>query len=117
MADLTDVFAGVPVSDLDASTKWYRRFFGREPDAVVGDEILWDVRPGATIFIAPNPKAAGGGHVTFGVVGLDELLDRLSAAGIEHEPIETYENGVRHVSMRDPDGNLIAYAEAPPAST
>jgi catechol 2,3-dioxygenase-like lactoylglutathione lyase family enzyme len=116
VGELTDLIAGVPVSDLHASTEWYRRFFGREPDLVAGDEILWVVRPGATLFIEPNPAAAGGGHITFAVTGLDELLEQLNAAGIEHEPIETYDNGVRHVSIPDPDGNLIAYAEAPPAS-
>ena len=115
MGELTDLIAGVPVSDLYASTEWYRRFFGRGPDLVAGDEILWDVRPGATLFIEPNPAAAGSGHITFGVIGLDALLERLNAAGIEHEPVETYENGVRHVSIPDPDGNRIAYAEAPVA--
>jgi hypothetical protein len=47
---------------------------------------------------------------TSGVVGLDELLEELTAAGIEHGSIETYDNGVRLVSIPDPDGNLIAYA-------
>jgi catechol 2,3-dioxygenase-like lactoylglutathione lyase family enzyme len=115
VGQLTDLIAGVPVSDLPVSMEWYQRFFGREPDLVAGDEILWDVRPGATLFIEPNEAAAGSGHVTFGVIGLDELLEQLDAAGIEHEPIETYGNGVRHVSIRDPDGNLVAYAEAPTA--
>ena len=115
MGVLTDLLAGVPVSDLRVSTDWYRRFFGREPDLVAGDEILWDVRPGETLFIEPNPDAAGSGHVTFAVTGLEELLEQLTAAGIEHGPIETYDNGVRHVSILDPDGNLIAYAEAPSA--
>jgi catechol 2,3-dioxygenase-like lactoylglutathione lyase family enzyme len=41
------------------------------------------------------------------------LLERLAAAGIEHEPIETYSNGVRHVNIPDPDGNKIAVAEPP----
>jgi catechol 2,3-dioxygenase-like lactoylglutathione lyase family enzyme len=116
MGELTDLIAGVPVSDLGVSTQWYSQFFGRAPDLVAGDEILWDVRPGATLFIEPNTAAAGSGHITFGVVGLDELLEQLASAGIEHEPIETYDNGVRHVSIPDPDGNLIAYAEAPPSS-
>ena len=113
MGELTDLIAGVPVSDLHASTEWYRRFFGREPDLVAGDEILWDVRPGATLFIEPNPAAAGSGHVTFAVAGLDGLLEHLAAQGIEHEPIETYSNGVRHVKIPDPDGNAIAFAEVP----
>ena len=36
---------------------------------------------------------------------------------IEHEPIETYSNGVRHVDVPDPDGNAIAFAEPPDAAT
>ncbi len=40
----------------------------------------------------------------------------LERAGIEHEPIETYSNGVRHVKIPDPDGNAIAFAEMPSES-
>ena len=47
--------------------------------------------------------------------GLDVLLERLAARGIEHEPIETYPDGVRHVKIPDPDGNAIAFAEVPDA--
>ena len=46
---------------------------------------------------------------------LDGLLERLAAQRIEHEPIETYSNGVRHVNVPDPDGNMIAFAEPPDA--
>jgi catechol 2,3-dioxygenase-like lactoylglutathione lyase family enzyme len=53
------------------------------------------------------------GRITFAVTGLDALLERLAADGIEHEPIETYSNGVRHVNVPDPDGNAIAFAEPP----
>src|SRR5205823_4692740 len=42
---------------------------------------------------------------------LDALLERLATGGIEHEPIETYSNGVRHVKVPDPDGNALALAE------
>jgi hypothetical protein len=45
------------------------------------------------------------------------LLDRLAAERIEHQPIETYSNGVRHVKIPDPDGNAIAFAEPPDATT
>jgi catechol 2,3-dioxygenase-like lactoylglutathione lyase family enzyme len=45
MSAITHLFAGVPVSDLDASTDWYTRFFGRPPDSRVGDEIAPATRP------------------------------------------------------------------------
>ena len=59
---------------------------------------------------------AGTGRITLAVDGLDALLERLAAQRIEHEPIETYSNGVRHVNIPDPDGNAIAFAEPPDES-
>jgi catechol 2,3-dioxygenase-like lactoylglutathione lyase family enzyme len=110
---ITDLFAGVPVSDLDAGIDWYTRFFGRPPDTRVGDEVLWEIDEHATLFIEPDAARAGAGRITFAVVGLDALLERLASQRIEHEPIETYSNGVRHVNVPDPDGNRIAFAEPP----
>jgi catechol 2,3-dioxygenase-like lactoylglutathione lyase family enzyme len=43
MSAITDLFAGVPVSDLEASIDWYTRFFGRPPDWRAVDEILWEI--------------------------------------------------------------------------
>ena len=113
VSPITDLFAGVPVSDLDASIDWYTRFFGRPPDTRVGEEMLWEIDEHATLFIEPNAAHAGAGRITFAVAGLDALLERLAAQRIEHEPIETYSNGVRHVNIPDPDGNAIAFAEPP----
>lgn len=113
---ITHLIAGVPVSDLDAGIDWYTRFFGREPDLRAGEEILWDVDEHATLFIEPNPARAGAGRITFIVTGLDELLERLAAQGIEHEPIESYPDGARHVNIPDPDGNALAFIETPETS-
>jgi catechol 2,3-dioxygenase-like lactoylglutathione lyase family enzyme len=67
--------------------------------------------------IEPNAAPAGAGRIAFAVAGLDALLERLAAQGIDHEPIETYANGVRHVNVPDPDGNTIAVAEPPDAAS
>ena len=115
MSAVTSLFAGVPVSDLDASIDWYGRLLGRPPDMRVGDEVLWDIDAHATLFIEPDAAHAGAGRITLGVAGLDAILERLAAEGIEHEPVETYSNGVRHVKIPDPDGNAIAFAEPPDA--
>jgi len=66
---------------------------------------------------SPNAAQAGAGRITFAVAGLDALLERLAAERIEHEPVETYSNGVRHVNLPDPDGNAIAFAEPPDAAS
>jgi catechol 2,3-dioxygenase-like lactoylglutathione lyase family enzyme len=111
MSAITHLYAGVPVSDLEASIDWYTRFFGRPPDSRVGEEILWEIDERAWLFIEPNAARAGACRITLAVVGLDALLERLAAQRIENEPIETYSNGVRHVNVPDPDGNVIAFAE------
>ena len=112
---ITHLFAGVPVTDLDASLDWYTRLFGRAPDRRVGDELLWQIDERAWIFIEPNPSQAGAGRITLAVAGLEALLERLAADQIAYEPVETYSNGVRHVKIPDPDGNAIAFAEPPDA--
>ena len=56
---------------------------------------------------------AGSGRVTFIVDGLDALLDRLTREGIDHEPVETHPDGMRHVKVPDPDGNALAFAAEP----
>jgi catechol 2,3-dioxygenase-like lactoylglutathione lyase family enzyme len=115
MSAITHLYAGVPVSDLDASIDWYTRFFAKPPDFRAGDEILWEIDERAWLFIEPNAARAGTGRITLSVTGLDALLERLATQRIEHEAIETYSNGVRHVKIPDPDGNAIAFAEPPGA--
>ncbi len=115
MSAITHLYAGVPVSDLDASTDWYTRIFGRPPDMRAGEEILWDIDEHATLFIEANAAQAGSSRITLAVSGLDALLERLTAQRIKHEAIEAYSNGVRHVKVPDPDGNAIAFAEPPDA--
>jgi catechol 2,3-dioxygenase-like lactoylglutathione lyase family enzyme len=113
MSAITDLFAGVAVSDLDASIDWYTRFFGRPPDHRVGDEVPGRSTSTPRCSSSQTAAQAGSGRITLGVAGLDALLERLAAQRIEHEPIETYSNGVRHVKVPDPDGNAIAFAESP----
>jgi catechol 2,3-dioxygenase-like lactoylglutathione lyase family enzyme len=78
--------------------------------------MLWEIDERAWLFIEPNATRAAAGRITLGVAGVDALLERLAAQRIEHEPIETYSNGVRHVNVPDPDGNAIAFAEPPDES-
>jgi hypothetical protein len=82
-----------------------------------GEEVLWEIAEHAWLVIEPDAAHAGAGRIALEVAGLDALLERLAAQRIEHEPIETYSNGVRHLKIRDPDGNAIAFAEPPDAAS
>jgi catechol 2,3-dioxygenase-like lactoylglutathione lyase family enzyme len=104
------------VRDRATSVAWFSIFFGRGADEVIGEEYQWRVGESAWVVVDDRDVRAdyvGGAMVTLGVTGLDEILGRLAAHGIEHEPVETYRNGVRHVVVLDPDHNSLSLAEIP----
>jgi hypothetical protein len=51
-------------------------------------------------------------HTVF-VDDFDERIAGISARGLEPPTHETYDNGVRKVIYRDPDGNEIGFGGAP----
>jgi catechol 2,3-dioxygenase-like lactoylglutathione lyase family enzyme len=111
-----DLYSVMCVRDTAAAVRWYEVFFGRPADEVIGEEHLWQVGENAWLVVDDRSMRAervGGAMVTFGVTDLDDILARLAAHGIGHEPVETYGNGVRHVDVLDPDGNSLSLAQAP----
>jgi catechol 2,3-dioxygenase-like lactoylglutathione lyase family enzyme len=113
-----DLYSVVCVRDRATSQKWFEVFFGRPADEVIGEEYLWQVAENACVVIDDRSVRAarvGGTMITFGVTeaDFDDTLARLAAHGIEHEPVETYGSGVRHVVVLDPDGNSLSLAQAP----
>ena len=111
-----DLYSVVCVRDRVAAARWFEVFFGRPADEVIGDEHLWQVGENAWVVIDDREMRAervGGTMITLGVSDLDDILARLAAHGIDHEPVETYGNGVRHVVVLDPDGNSLSLAEPP----
>ncbi len=114
MGSMSYLYAGVPVTNQARALEWFAAFFGRPADEIICDEALWEVSETAWLFVAEQPDRAGGALLTLGVEGLDDILSRLAARGVNHDPVETYGNGVRHVVVLDPDGNSLSLAEAPP---
>ncbi|MFD0899239.1 VOC family protein [Actinomadura sediminis] len=108
-----DLYCVMPVSDRTKALEWFEVFFGRAADEVIGAEYLWRVGENAWIVVDERAERVGGAVITLGVTDLDDILARLAAHGIGHEPVETYGNGVRHVVVPDPDGNSLSLAEAP----
>ncbi|HEY4567935.1 MAG TPA: hypothetical protein VIH10_00675, partial [Kribbella sp.] len=51
--------------------------------------------------------------VTIDPMSLDEVLGSIAERGLEPAVRETYENGVRHATFFDPDGNEVSYGGAP----
>lgn len=112
-----DLYSIVPVSDRSKALGWFEAFFGRPADVVIGEEYLWQVGENAWVVVDDRDQRAEGvgrAMITFGVTDLDEIVARLAAHGISHEPVEIYSNGARHVVVLDPDGNSLSLAQARP---
>jgi catechol 2,3-dioxygenase-like lactoylglutathione lyase family enzyme len=111
-----DLYSIMPVSDRTTALPWFAAFFGRPADVVIGEEHLWQVGENAWVVVDDRDVRAdrvGQAMITLGVTDLDDILARLAAHNIGHEPVETYSNGVRHVVVLDPDGNSLSLAQSP----
>ena len=60
-----------------------------------------------------DPEHAGHALITIFVDDLDARVADLAHRGLDPAAQETYENNVRKVIYRDPDGNEIGFGGAP----
>lgn len=109
-----DLFAGIPVTDLAAALGWYEKLLGSAPSFFPNDvEAVWDVAEHRYLYIELLPEHAGHARHTLFVEDLDAVVAGITDRGLEPANRETYDNGVRKITYRDPDGNEIGYGGAP----
>ena len=109
-----DLFAGLPVSDYQRALAWCERLLGAEPSFFPNErEAVWELAEHRYVYIVERPQDAGHAVHTLFVEDLDALVSEIADRGIEPAERETYSNGVRKVTYRDPDGNEIGLAGAP----
>jgi catechol 2,3-dioxygenase-like lactoylglutathione lyase family enzyme len=108
-----DLFAGIPVSDYDRAIAWYGLLLGAEPTFLPNaTEAVWELAEHRYLYVELLPERAGHALQTIFVDDLDERVAGISDRGLEPADIEAYENGVRKVVYRDPDGNEIGFGGA-----
>jgi catechol 2,3-dioxygenase-like lactoylglutathione lyase family enzyme len=109
-----DLFAGIPVSDLAAAVAWYEQLLGAEPSFRPNDtEAVWELAGHRYVYVDERAEDAGHALLTLFVDDLDARVHAISERGIAPAEQETYENGVRKVTYRDPDGNEIGLGGGP----
>ena len=112
-----DLFAGIPVRDYTAALAFYERLFGAPPSFLPNDtEAVWELADHRYVYIDVRPEHAGHAMHTVFIGDFDARLSQIGERGLEPADCETYANGVRKVTFRDPDGNEIGFGGAP-AST
>ena len=105
-----DLFAGIPVADYKAALEWYESLFGYPPTFFPHDtEAVWELAEHRFVYIVQNSERAGHAMHTLFVSDLDDLVKEIANRGVEPTKQESYPNGVRKTTYRDPDGNEIAF--------
>jgi catechol 2,3-dioxygenase-like lactoylglutathione lyase family enzyme len=108
-----DLFAGIPVGDYQRAVAWYERMLGSGPTFLPNEhEAVWALAEHRYVFVDVRPEHAGHATHTIFVDDLDERIAEIADRGIEPAERETYSNGVRKVTYRDPDGNEICFGGA-----
>ncbi|MDI3403934.1 VOC family protein [Streptomyces cavernicola] len=108
------LFAGIPVTDYAAALAWYERLFGVPATFFPNDvEAVWELAENRSVYIELLPERAGHAFHTLFVSDFDERVAAIAERGIEPTRRDTYENGVRKATYRDPDGNEIGFGGAP----
>ncbi|SHI13750.1 VOC family protein [Streptomyces sp. 3214.6] len=114
-----DLFAGIPVNDFPAALAWYERLFGNPPVFFPNDkEAVWELAEHRYLYIEQRTgHHAGHALHTLFVDDLDARIAAVTARGLTPTRRETYANGVRKITYRDPDGNEIGFGGAPTAGS
>ena len=109
-----DLFAGMPVTDLERAKDWYSRVLGAEPSFLPNDaEAVWTLEEHRHVYVNVDEARAGGGLLTLFVEDLADRVARIAEQGIEPATDETYDNGVRKVEYLDPDRNEVGLGGGP----
>ena len=109
-----DLFAGIPVRDYATAVAWYEQLLGAPPSFLPNDtEAVWELAEHRYVFIEVRPDHAGHAMHTLFLSDFDTRIPDIASRGLEPAEQETYANGVRKATFRDPDGNEIGYGGAP----
>ena len=111
---MVDLFAGICVSDPETAR-------GFRSGCSARSRASSRTRPSACGSLAStascsswrNGGRGGRATITLFVDDLDALLEGIASRGVEPAERETYSNGVRKATYRDPDGNEIGYGGSP----
>lgn len=99
--------------DFAAARSWYEQLLGEPTFFPHATEAVWRLAEDRSVYVVEHAAGAGHSVVTILVDDLDAHVAAITARGLEPAEYETYANGMRKVSYRDPDGNEVGFGGAP----
>jgi len=108
------LFAGIPISDLDTAVDWYRRLLGRDVSFRPDDsEAVWQLADDVFVYVKAGRPVAGGALAAITTDDLESFLSDAESRGITPADIEQYDEGTRKAVFFDPDGNEFGVIAVP----
>ena len=110
---ISNALAGVAVKDIKAAVQWYAKVFGRPADATPMLELAeWKFERGGWLQVYALPERAGSCSCTLVVSDIDLEAARPKKVGVA-TGAQASGTQVKVFMVKDPDGNSIAFAQAP----
>jgi predicted enzyme related to lactoylglutathione lyase/ketosteroid isomerase-like protein len=109
---INNALASVAVKDIDSAVRWYEELFGRHADSTPMPGLAeWKFAGGGGLQVYALPERAGSCSCTLNVYDIGVEAVRLEKLGVA---TGVKAGGQVEVFMiKDPDGNSIAFAQAP----
>ena len=108
-----ELFAGVRVRDYAGALAWYSKLLGEPSMHPHETEAVWEIAAGGSLYIVEDERGSGTAVAALFCDDLEERVAAIAERGIEPDELETYDNGVRKVTYRDPEGNEIGFGGPP----
>jgi predicted enzyme related to lactoylglutathione lyase len=106
------ILAGIAVADIEAAIGWYSNLLGRTHDERPMKEAAeWRLANGGGIQLVLDQERAGRSLATIAVSDVDELTAELGSRGVPAKAQTTSSGQYRLAQVRDPDGNVLTFAQ------
>jgi predicted enzyme related to lactoylglutathione lyase len=104
---------GIPVSNLESATEWYRRLLPEKPESDPGPGVHeFELRPGLWLqLLETETQPRSESIVRIGVADVEHEHARAEGLGVDTSGILTVPGVVRHFEFRDPWGNRMGFYE------
>lgn len=107
------LFAGYRVRDYEVALAWWTGLLGEPSMRPHATEAVWELAENRSVYIVGDERGDGTAVATLFCDDLEARVAEIGSRGIEPAERETYANGVRKVTYRDPEGNELGFGGGP----
>jgi len=107
------VTIGIPVSNVEAASRWYEQLLGKPPDIEPVPGIREFEIAGTWIQLDEDQAVGGNWTLRIGVADLAAERHRLEKLGLQLGDTHTVPGVISYFNFHDPDGNQLSCYQEP----